>query len=387
MTISTLNFASLVANQAAAIQADATALVDFSEGSILLAAIESNAAQGLFLQSLVLQLLAVTRAATSNGADLDSFVNDFGLTRIAARPATYVETFARFTDTAAASIPVGITQVQTANGAQTYTVIADPTNITGSVSPAGYSASTGAYYLPAGVASLPVLVQAVSGGAATNTIAGNISVLLDAVSGVDTVTNASATPVVAGQDAETDAALRIRFQEFIASLASGTPTAIETAAQSVQAGLFVSLTENVDPSGAADNGYVYVVVDDGSGDPPSSLINAVAAAIDNDARAAGIRVGVFGPTLVTVTIAMTVTVLAGYDQTTVATAVQAAVTAYVASLELGAGLIWSRLYQVAYDSTAGIAEVSGLTINGGVADIAGGAGTVIRAPAGHVTVS
>ncbi|MDE2354611.1 MAG: baseplate J/gp47 family protein, partial [Betaproteobacteria bacterium] len=169
MTIVSQNFATLVANQVAAIQGAATKLVDLTIGSILRAVVEANAAVALWLQGLVLTLLAKTRAATSNGADLDSWVGDFGLTRLPAVATTGAVTFARFTPTNAATIPIG-SVVQSGDGSQKYTVTIDATN------PA-YSAGAGGYVIAAGVSSVTVPVQNTVAGAAGNAAAGVVSVL------------------------------------------------------------------------------------------------------------------------------------------------------------------------------------------------------------------
>jgi hypothetical protein len=101
--------------------------LDSSVGSILRAITEANAAVSLWLQGMILQVLGVTRLATSTGTDCDSFVNDFGMTRLGASGALGSVTFSRFTATAQAVIPIG-QQVQTADGTQTFQVIVDPTN-------------------------------------------------------------------------------------------------------------------------------------------------------------------------------------------------------------------------------------------------------------------
>src|SRR5260364_418479 len=124
MAISTKDFVTLVREQAAAIQGAARSLVDLTVGSILRAVIEANAAVTLWLQGLILHLLKTTRAATSTGADLDSWVEDYGLSRLPAVAATGYVTFSRFTSTQPALIPVGA-KVQTANGVQHYAVVKD----------------------------------------------------------------------------------------------------------------------------------------------------------------------------------------------------------------------------------------------------------------------
>ena len=59
---------------AAAVQAQASALINFSIGSVLLAITEACASVGLWLQWLILQVLALTRLATSTGTNVDTWV-------------------------------------------------------------------------------------------------------------------------------------------------------------------------------------------------------------------------------------------------------------------------------------------------------------------------
>ncbi|AOY90393.1 hypothetical protein BKK79_00040 [Cupriavidus sp. USMAA2-4] len=216
MAISTKDFTTLVREGVTAIQGYAGALVDLTIGSILRAFVEANAAVVIWLQGLILQVLAITRAATSSGADLDSWVGDFGVTRLMATYGTGHVTFARFTPTQQAVVPLGAT-VQTKDGTQQYTVVADTTN------PA-YSGTLGGYVLPAGTASVSVPVVAVTAGAAGNAVAGAVSVISGAIPGVDTVTNPAA--FANGADAEKDAALRTRFIAYIRSLSKATKAAV-----------------------------------------------------------------------------------------------------------------------------------------------------------------
>lgn len=132
----TKDFNTLVAEQVAAIQG----------GSILRAVVEAYSAVAMWLQSLVLTLLALTRAATSSGADLDSWVGDFGVTRIGAEYADGMVRFARYTATSQAVVPVG-SIAQTRDGSQQYSVQADATQST-------WEASLKGYVLPPGITSL-----------------------------------------------------------------------------------------------------------------------------------------------------------------------------------------------------------------------------------------
>ena len=56
--------------------------------------------------------------------------------------------------------------------------------------------------------------------------------------------------------------------------------------------------------------------------------------------------------------------------TDAAAAARAAVAAYVAGLPLGAGLVLSRVIQVAHDADGRVASVSGVLLNGVAGDLA-----------------
>src|SRR5574340_85330 len=165
--ITTQDFSTIVRTIVTAIQGGARTLVDLTVGSILRAVVEANAAVVLWLQGLILQLLATTRAATSNGSDLDTWVADYGLTRLPAVAATGQVSFSRFTATQQAVVPIGST-VQTGDGSQQYSVTIDTAN-------AAYSAALGGYVLAAGVSSVSVPVAAAKAGAAGNAAIGQIN--------------------------------------------------------------------------------------------------------------------------------------------------------------------------------------------------------------------
>lgn len=356
MAISTKDFTTLVSDQISAVQAKCAQLVDFTIGSVLRSLVEANAAIGLWMQALVVTLLAATRAATSQGVDLDSWMADYGVSRLGATAATGFVTFSRFTTASQAVIAFG-SIVQTADGSQKYNVVADPLN-------AAYTA--GGYVIPAGNASVTVPVQAQVAAAASNAVAGQVTVISQPITYVDTVTNA--LNFTGGADAESDSALRARFVLYIASLSRATKAAIGLAITSVQPGVSYSLTENLQYNGAADNGYFYVVVDDGSGAPPPSFMTAVSNAIDA-VRAAGTRFGVYAPVVVQATVTMTVTAAAGYDPATTKATVTSAIQAFINALPMGGTLAYSRLAQLAYGASPGVANVTAITLNGGTADL------------------
>lgn len=374
MAITTQDFTTLVRNQVTAIQGAARGLVDLTVGSILRAVVEANAAVILWLQGLILQLLATTRAATSSGSDLDSWVADFGLSRLPGVAASGSVAFARFTATQQAVVTIGAT-IQTGDGSQQFAVTIDTAN------PA-YNAGLGGYVLAAGVASISVPVQASSVGAAGNALIGQINTLTQPIPGVDTVSNAAA--FTNGADAETDAALRTRFIAYVASLSKATKAAILYAITSLKQGMVAVLVENQLYAGTTQNGYFYAVIDDGTGAPGSTLLSTANNAIDA-VRPFTVAFGVFAPVVVTANVGMTITTASGYDHTATALLVKAAVQNYINALSLGQTLTYSRLAQVAYDASPGVTNVTAVTLNSGTSDLAATSQQVIKA--GTVTVA
>jgi uncharacterized phage protein gp47/JayE len=233
-----------------------------------------------------------------------------------------------------------------------------------------------------GVLSASVPVQAVNAGIQGNISAGVLTVLQTGISGVDNVTNATA--FTNGIDAESDLAAKARFVAFMASLSKATPAALIFAISGIQQNVQCVLVENEDYSGHLDYGMVTAIVDDGTGSISSTLLTAAQNAA-NTVRAAGIRVSVFGAVPLTATVIMTVTTAPGYDHATVVGQVRTALTSYINSLGIGVLLPFTRLAQIAYDASAGVTKVSGISLNGGAADLAASARQTIKA--GAITVS
>jgi uncharacterized phage protein gp47/JayE len=372
-TLQTYTLSALASNIATAIQGAATALLDFTVGSVLLAITQAVSGVVLWLQAIILQLLTVTRAATSVGSDVDSWMADYNFTRLPAVAATGQVTFSRFTATQQAVVPVGAT-VQSSDGTQNFTVLLDTTN-------SAYSASLGGYVLPANTASVTVTVQDTVGGTGGNVQAAAIGVITTPIPGVDTVTNASA--FTNGINAETDPAFRARFMLYLASLSKGTKAAVAYAITGVQQGLNYTITENQDYNGATDDGLFYVVVDDGSGSPSSTLLNNISSAIDA-VRALTIRFAVFGPSVETANVSLTITSVSGYIHSIVVGAVGTAITNFINSLTLGVSLPYTQLAAIAY-GVPGVQNASSVLLNSGTSDLAANKKQLIKA--GTVTVA
>ena len=384
--LSLQTFDTLVENLASAVQANSTTPVNLEDGSTILAILQADASQALWLQYTAFLVLATTRLATSSGINCDTFVGDFGLTRLPAVPATGNVTFSRYTATSTAFIPVYIsattnvaasgTQVLTADGTQTFDVIADPTNSYYVASPIkGYS-------IPAGTASASLPVVANAAGTAGNVLANTITLLVGGISGIDYCTNPS--PTSGGLNAESDAALKLRFVNYINSREQGTIAAVRYAIQQLQQGLTDTIQENQTANGTYTPGTFVVTVDNGSGSPPSSLITEAAQAV-NAIRPIGSTAIVQAPTVLTANVSMLLAVASGANLAYIEGEVSAALTSFINALSVGATLPYSRLAQVAYNADSNITNVSSVTLNSGTSDLVPTASQVVRA--GTIAVS
>ena len=137
MNLNLKGFSQLVEDMGAALQSSASSLVDVSVGSVVRAIFEANASVVLWLQWLILQVLSSTRASTSNGTDLDSWMADFGLSRLPAVPSTGIVTFSRFVNTCQPLFRSG-TVVKTTDGSLSFSVTEDQTISIWQISASGY---------------------------------------------------------------------------------------------------------------------------------------------------------------------------------------------------------------------------------------------------------
>lgn len=374
MQLQLQSFTSLVSNAAAAVQGTGRQLVDLTVGSTLRAILEANASIGLWMQWLLLQVLRTTRAATSQGSDLDTWMTDFTLSRLPAVSANGAVTFSRFVAIGGSLVPAG-TVVRTADGSQSFVVQPDPSN-------SAWNPTQNGYFVPAGVASVTTPVAAATPGSAGNVLAGTVTLITAALPGIDFVTNAG--PMQGGQDAESDVALRTRFQGFLDSRTRATRLAVSYAIGSVQQGLQFTIAENQSPDGSARMGYFTVTADDGSGSPPAPLISAIANAIEA-VRPIGSSYAVLPPTVIPVTISLAIQIAAGASHGTLAGSATTALLTFVNTLPIGAPLTWSRVSQVVYDANPMVVNVTNVLLNGGTNDILVPSSGVIKATAVQVS--
>ena len=390
MALNTQSFTRLVQQQVAAIQSAVTSLggvLSFVVGSLELARVEAVAAVSMWLQSLIMQLLAITRLSTSTGNDIDTFIADFGCPpREAAVASTGQVIFSRFTPTAQASIPAGTytpnpsgtggtyaggAMLLTADGTQSFQVIPDSTQ-------SYWNAAANAYVIPAGVTSAQVTVQAQNAGTQGNVGSNTITTISTAIQYVDTVTNPNA--FANGVNQESDAAVQARFQTYVAGLRAAIKSAVESAISGVQQDIQYQIVENQTLAGASQPGYFYVVISPYT----DALKTAVYSAI-NAIRGLSITFDVFGASPILANVTATITAAAGYTLSGVEAAVQTAISNFIESIPLGGTLEWTQIFSVIW-GVPGVATVANtMTLNGGNADLVATASQVISP--GTITVN
>lgn len=367
----TKTFRDLVQQGAASVQAGASGLIDFSIGSVARAIIQAVSAVALWLQGLILVVLSKTRLATSEDADADSWVADWGgpfeeggaasFARQGATASVGALTFSRLSTTGSAVVTIGST-VETADGSQRFLVTLDSDN-------ADYDADLGGYVMGVGDASIDVPAAAVSLGAASNVLAGTVTVITSPIVGVDMVTNGS--DFAGGADAETTPAMRVRWRGYLQSLREATPEAVLYYVRALQPGVDAILVEYEEIGGTPRDAFFYVVADDGSGSPSDDFRDAVSSTIDMH-RAAGIQYAAYKPMAVTVNLAGAIAQMTDDAvEDDIIEAVETAFATHIAALLIGEDVVFNRLYQIAYDAAfdLGLRKIN-ITLNAGTADVA-----------------
>lgn len=187
-----------------------TELTDLEIGGVVHTILVAAAREMDEISWQMANLQALWDLDTATGDDLDARAQDLNpekLTRTLATKASNVVEFTRSTTAGTITIPVG-TAVRVPNG---------PEYVTTAVGLIGAGATTSPL--------IPVL--AVEPGTAGN-VDPNTITQLDAVTGVEGVTNPVAT-TTPGQDRETDAQFRARIKGYLRSLSRGTPDALKFA--------------------------------------------------------------------------------------------------------------------------------------------------------------
>lgn len=377
---------------------------NFGPNSVAGAIVNAVSAMLLFLQSQAQYIVNVTRAATSTGVDLTSFVTDYQLSppRLLAIPPQGQVTFSKFQAAIVPTVlPVG-TVIQTNASPPSvpisYQVIADTSN-------GAYNAALNGYVCPVNGTSVSATCQAIMTPGDTqavnyNALAGTLSVIVS--SGVPFDSCSNANDITNGVNQETDAALRVRFQYYIQSLSKATRSSLASAIASTQAGLTFTINDGLDQNGNPKSAYFTAVIDDGSGAISSGLLANIGTALDA-VRAAGISRSVIAPTNITITINVTgTTVLQGFTTTGVRNAIQTALINYVNANGVGGyssstGVASGKLSYVGVANVVasfigsganqGLSSYGGITINSGTTDITLTTYQLARTASANVTVN
>jgi uncharacterized phage protein gp47/JayE len=350
----------------------------FTDGDVLLAFWQSVASQLDFLQAQIQAVVFMSRAQTATGADLDSWMAQFNFTRLTSTYAAGQEQFIKLQPAASQVVVPVDTIVQTVGGDIQYQVVADATQ-------SAYSSTAGGYVLSAGQTIVTATVQALIGGSASNVLANTLVQFGSSLPGIDQVTNPA--PISDGVDGESDADFRTRFVLYLATLAKATMAAIQAAALGVQQGLSISLLENTTPAGTTQPGSFTVVADDGSGDPPASLLSSIFSAV-NAVRAFSVQPFVTAPSAISAIIGLSVHLETTAVAVNVNVAVQNAVAIAVNSLSPGDTLYASSVIAAAL-GVAGVASVNpaSVSINGLTTDMTAATGQEIRTTVANISVS
>jgi len=359
------SFQDLVDNQAAAILSSSTDLVDFQDGSVLKAIIESNAGNSIWIQALISSLLAAARLQTSSGNEVDTFINAYGNTRKPASQATGSVTFSRTITTSISYIPASTTLVSASSLKNVvFTTYIDTTN------PA-YDPTTNSYLINTGISSVTVPVQCNTAGTIGNVLAGQIDTINSALVNVNSVTNGS--DFTNGANIASDAQAIAGFPLYLAGLSKATYSAIASAVANVAGVTRYTIVENQNESGATQLGYFYVVIDNGLGTIPDNVKANVQNAVSST-RGLAIQWNVDKATA-NLCSGLTATV---YVPAGTTTAQQNQITAnlkqnvqnFLATLPIGGTWYFSRVFQLIYDASPLILDVIGdsVLLNGDTID-------------------
>jgi uncharacterized phage protein gp47/JayE len=190
-----------------------------------------------------------------------------------------------------------------------------------------------------------------------------------AIAGVDTVNNSSSTS--GGLDAEDDNAFLKRFTEYIKGLGKGNVYGMIAGAKSVNGVRSVSIVEHFPPITGNYNASVYI--DDGSGNAPQILIDAVTLVLVGDGtenypgyKPAGINIRVLAPSKVTININVTVTETGEIGQDVLTVNIENAINNYINNLQLGEDVIRNKLID-AIMNLVGIYDIDLTTPSGNTA--------------------
>jgi uncharacterized phage protein gp47/JayE len=333
------DFPSITASAINWVRATTKKVTDFNIGSVVRTMIEACAAE---IEELYQQMFIGLREAIPV-----SVYNSFDFAALDASPTS------------------GLVRVTVTPGATSVSVSAG-SKFTIDGRPIFYTATTDVV-IDAGNTFADVPVVASANGADGNIAAGQVFSLQPAPSTFLSATNLA--DLINGRDTETDEQRKLRFREFIAALNRGTARAIEygvrefcnlndSAGHLIERAQFVSVIEPWLTDKTRPVGLVEVYIHNGSGATSAALVSRardvvygyVEPTTQNKVpgwKAAGIQANVYACTEQYVNMYGVVTELSGFDHTTVADAVTAAVQQYILELDIGAPALVAEIIAAA----------------------------------------
>jgi hypothetical protein len=383
MTMQQFQSVAAVAYNAACVAAGVLP-ANLGQGSQLGPVINANSQQCTIVQSQIDYATANSRLLTippnadgTPNPEVDAWIYPFQLPRLGGSAATTTEAIGvNSPPSSPMIIPVGMVLYRSGDGVQ-YVVTADGDQAAYNSNAGGYP--NGGYTIPADGATTNVscTLTCLQVGSIGNCAVGAIDSIFSgpgnpAPQGI--IAYGNPNPVTNGIDVETDAAYIARFQIQGGLPKYGVRAAILTAVAKIASNIIYQYGDVENPDGSYHAAYFTIVVNTANSatGPSPALIAAVDASV-GAVRAGGVEYTVVGPTLVPVTVAGSITVLAAYSSTQVVAACVAAVDIYINGLgldSLGGSTVcsWSEIVTI-LNGVTGVASVASVTINGGTTNL------------------
>ena len=218
--------------------------------------------------------------------------------------------------------------------------------------------------IPVGQTSVTVLTVATTTGYNTNSLPLTITQLISPVDGVIGVTNVA--PFNNGTDLETEAEQKVRFIQYITTLARGTIAALKYGATTVkiydnngivteEVASVATIEPYVEDPALNNPGTVNLYVHNGSGGTSVSLVSKVQKVIDGyyddngvavpGWKSAGVTVNCYAAAERLLSVTAQITLLSGYNFSVVQPLVISAISYYLSSLPIGEKALVAEIVQ------------------------------------------
>lgn len=321
------DFPSIVASIINHARASQNRLTDFTIGSVARTLLEAPAIE---IEELYQQMFVGLREGIPTAT-----YSSFGFDRLAAKPAVgKLRFFADDPGHAGIVVPEGVRAKTTSGDLQFRT--------------------TSAVSIAPGEVSVDAPAVCEAAGVDGNVPPGAVSVMMDVVSGIGSVTNPAR--FFDGKAAESDDEQKARFAAFVATLPRGTKAAVEYGARtaviadsmglSVESVRHVFIDEPYLYDSLAPVGLVDCYIHNGTGGTSAALVAEAKKIIDGYRRpdgaavpgwkAAGVIVNVVAAQEVNVSVVGQVSIRSNYALSAVIAQAEAAISAYMDGLEIGA---------------------------------------------------